>query len=75
MEKQVEAVICKYCGNAIAVCAEPLCHTDKDWAKEVRQYVKEGYTVKHLGRRDFVMCDCAEKAKEKKKVPPQGTLF
>lgn len=38
-------VIKCFCGKVFAACVVPECYTDKDWLKNLKQYVKQGFEV------------------------------
>jgi hypothetical protein len=69
----VQIIKCK-CGNIIAAAAEPHCYADAEWQKDMRKYVKKGYTVEMMENGSgwkFESCVC----KSKKKNPNQLELF
>lgn len=55
-----QVIKCK-CGAIRAACAEPDCYTDKDWQRDVRAYVKKGYTVETVQSGvQFSPCTCGK---------------
>lgn len=57
----IQVIKCK-CGKTFAACCEPECYTDKDWQKDVRNYVKKGCTVemREAGQWNFERCTCVK---------------
>lgn len=62
-KRQLQVIKC-LCGASIAACTEPECYEEKDWQKELRRYVKMGYTVslEDAGSFSFGSCSCKEEA-------------
>ena len=42
---KIQIIKCNKCGVTFAACCAPECYTDKDWQKDVANYVKKGYDV------------------------------
>jgi len=64
----IQVIKYKCCGRIFAACKEPECYIDKDWLKDLRQYVKEGCKVEMItGDWQFGKCDC--------KKPNEPNLF
>ena len=61
----IQIIKCK-CGKTFAACCEPECYTDKDWQKELRDYVKNGCTVEMVesGNWEMESCTCKKEEKE-----------
>ena len=59
--KKAQVIICK-CGAKFAACAEPFCYTEKDWQKDLRNYVNKGCTVEVIDCGSFKLesCKCNE---------------
>jgi hypothetical protein len=59
----IQIVKYKCCQRTFAACAEPECYTDKDWLKNLKEYVNRGDTVEMvesgLGLR-LEKCQCQE---------------
>lgn len=55
----IEVIKCP-CNKSFAACAEPYCHSDADWHRDKRKYLKKGCTVSTVGSHDFrfEMCTC-----------------
>lgn len=61
------------CGSVFAACHEPYCYTDKDWLRNLKQYVNRGDKVEMVESADLHFggkCQCNEVAKI-----DQPTLF
>ncbi len=53
----IQTINCK-CGATIAGCTEPECYEEVDWQKEIRRYVKNGYTIKLVEHEHFKFSKC-----------------
>lgn len=64
-DTKLQHIICK-CGVSIAACRVPECYEDAGWQREMRKYVKRGYTVELIdaGSHKFERCSC-KKEKDK----------
>lgn len=49
---KTQIVICK-CGVAMAAASEPFCYNDKDWLKDLKQWIKRGYKIDLIEKKDF----------------------
>lgn len=67
----VQTVSCAGCGAIFAGCVEPHCYEDKDWQKDIRDFVKRGFKIAMSETCRFGTCTC-EKPKE---VINQTNLF
>ena len=65
----IQVVKYKCCGSGFAACVEPECYTNKDWLKNLKQYVKEGHKVEMVESFTFEICKCNEVKKEEIKLP------
>jgi hypothetical protein len=55
----VQVVKCK-CGEIFAGYREPECFEDAEWHKDIRKWIKMGYTVETAERIKFGECKCNE---------------
>ncbi len=49
------------CNTIFAACSEPYCYTDKDWTKDLKQYVEKGCVVEFVNMGEglrFEKCKC-----------------
>jgi hypothetical protein len=44
----IQIVKRKCCGSVFAACVEPDCYTDKDWLKNLKEYVNRGDKVEMI---------------------------
>lgn len=72
---KVQVIKCK-CGSIIAGCMEPDCYEDSDWQRDMRKYVRKGYTVGVVECANIKLerCKCKE-VKNKEKSESQLSLF
>jgi len=54
---KVQQIKCP-CGKVFAACCEPECHTDDDWHKDKKRYIKQGCTVEMADAFKFEKCTC-----------------
>ena len=67
-------------GHLFAACMEPLCYTDKEWLKDVREYYRRGCKIEMVDpqvvRVQIQHCDCDLKVvKPVESLPDQLELF
>lgn len=60
-----QAIYCPNCNMIFSICSTPFCYTDKDWMRDLRKYVKQGYMVEEVNHKDVVKerfgkCKCAK---------------
>jgi hypothetical protein len=57
------------CGATIAACRVPECYEDAEWQKNMRKYVRKGYTVEihENSNWKFGGCTCPPKENKRKK--------
>jgi len=65
--KKAQIVICE-CGSAFAACVEPYCYTERDWTKQLKEYVNKGYKVDLVNVEGFSLeeCKCEKEIKTDK---------
>ena len=58
---KAQLVKCK-CGQIIAACLEPECYLDREWKKDLTNYVKRGYIIdlRETGDWQFGKCICKD---------------
>ena len=57
----IQVVKSKCCGTIFAACIEPECYTDKDWLKNLKNYVNRGDKVEMIESgtlQSIKKCDC-----------------
>lgn len=72
---KIQAIRC-YCGNIFSGCKEPECYTEKEYLKDLKNYVKDGYKIEMLEQEDFKFekCTCPPVSNEVL-IPNQLILF
>ena len=60
-----QIIKCGLCNKAFAACREPECYTDRDWKKDLRQYIKQGYEIATT-EKEFEWCSCKKVALKSK---------
>jgi len=62
----IQTIKYKCCGKIFAACYEPDCYTDKDWLKNLKEYVNRGDIVGLTDEKiQFGKCEC-NKSKQQK---------
>lgn len=69
--KKVQVVKYACCDKVFAACAQPECYTDKDWLKNLKQYIKRGDKVDlaENGTWKFEKCECKKSTADKNNAP------
>jgi hypothetical protein len=57
---KTQIVRCPKCKSVFAGCLDPYCYTDKDWLKNIRLYLKQGYEIDLIESKSlhFEKCKC-----------------
>jgi DNA-binding sugar fermentation-stimulating protein len=57
---KTQIIKCPKCKSIFAACLAPLCYTDKEWIKNLKEYVQKGFEVDLIesSQLSFERCKC-----------------